>query len=181
MDERIFERILQSFKDVPEVDARAKIGSRAFVIVLINAVVNDTGKRGIASMWRTLIGSLGETFARSTFWQRLSSKPLTEILSQFIWKFVDGLSSEIAINPDILTKIGVTAVFIHDSSSVTLPHSAKKDFPAPCSSMIKASIKWHLCLNIFIGIASWFCLTDATTHDRLGVPPLKMLQDGLII
>ena len=181
MDASIFERILQSFKDVPEVDARAKIGPRAFVIALITAVVNDTGKRGIASLRRTFIGSLGETFARSTFWQRLSSKRLTEILSQVIRKLVDGLSSEIAINRDILAKLGVTDVFIHDSSSVTLPHSAKKDFPAPRSNVIKASIKWHLCLNLFTGIPSWFCLTDARTHDRLGFPPLKMLKGTLIV
>jgi hypothetical protein len=130
---------------------------------------------------RTLIGSLGESVARSSFWQRLGSKRLTGILSQVIKQLVNSLSSEIAINRDILAKIGVTDVFIHDSSSVTLPPSAKKDFPAPRSNVIKASIKWHLCLNLFTGMASWFILTDGTTHDRLGFPPLKMLKGALII
>jgi hypothetical protein len=115
------------------------------VIALITAVVNDTGKRSIACLRRTLIGSLGETIARSTFWQRLSSKRLTEILSQIIRQLVDDLSSEIAINRDILAKLGVTDVFIHDSSSVTLPPSAKKDFPDPRSNVIKSAIKCKHC------------------------------------
>jgi hypothetical protein len=171
MDASIFERILQSFKDVPEVDTRSKIGSRAFVIALITAVVMDSGKRSIASLRLSLIGNLEETLARSTFWQRLSSERLTEILSQVIRKMVDGLSKEITINRSILNKLGVSNLFVHDSSSITLPPGAKKDFPAPRSNVIAAAIKWHLCLNLFTGVADWFCLTDATTHDRLGLPP----------
>lgn len=181
MDASILSRIRQSFNDTPDDDARAKIGPRAFLIALMMAMVNDSGQRTIAGLRRQIISSLNETIARSTFWQRLSSKRLTDTLSHTIRRLVGELAGSLSINQDILAKIGVANVYLHDASSVTLPSGAKSDFPAPRSNVIPAAIKWHLCLNLFSGIGEWFCLTDAKTHDRNGFPPLGILKGALII
>lgn len=181
MDASILSRIRQSFIAIPEEDERAKIGPRGFLIALVVAMVSDSNGRSIANLRRQLMSSLGAALARSSFWQRLSSKRLTSFLSGGIRDLVQNLAGKLSINQDILAKLGVTGVYLHDSSSVTLPKGAKADFPAPRSNVIPAAIKWHLCLNLFSGIGEWFCLTEATCHDRNIFPPLEMLKGALII
>ena len=181
MDASILSKIRQSFLDIPEHDNRASIGPREFLIALITAMVNDSGQRSLANLRRQLMSSLGASLARSSFWQRLSSKRLTSFLSQCIRQLVTRLAGSLSINAEIAGKLGVKGVYLHDSSSITLPKNAKRDFPAPRSNVIPAAGKWHLCLNLFSGIGEWFCVTEATCHDRLVFPPFAMLRGMLII
>ena len=181
MDASILSRIRQSFLGVPEEDGRASIGPRLFLIKLIMAMVNDSNRRSLANLRRQLLASVDGGLARSSFWQRLSSRRLTKFLTQTIRQLVAGLAGKLSVNADILGKLGVRSVYLHDSSSITLPKKARGHFPAPRNNVIPAATKWHLCLNLFSGIGEWFCLTEATCHDRNGFPPLEMLKGALII
>lgn len=179
MDASILAGIRQSFITVPEKDERAKVGPRAFLIALVVAIVTDGNGRSIANLRRQLNSSLGVLLARSSFWQRLSSKRMTSFLCHAIRDLVQNLGGKLRINQDILEKLGVRAVYLHDSSSVTLLDGAKGDFPAPRNNVAPAALKWHLCLNLFSGIGEWFSVTEATCHDRNVFPPLKMLKGAL--
>ncbi len=181
MQDSIFPSIRQAFSHVPEDDSRANIGPRMFIIALITAMVADGRKRSIASLRRNIASSTGLFLARSSFWQRLSSKRLTNFLMKTIRELVLNLAAELNTGTGILVKLGVKAVYLLDSSSATLPKGARKDLPAPRSNVIKASAKWHLCWNLFSGVSEWFCISDGKVHDRNGFPPLKMLKGALII
>lgn len=181
MDATILPRIRQVFLAIPEIDERAKIGPQAFLIALITAMVSDTKTRTIADLRRQAMALLGEGIARSSYWQRLGSKRLTGFLTQTIRGLVAGLAGNFGINEGILEKLGVTGIYLLDASSVSLPNKARKDFPAPRTNVVPAAIKWHLCMNLLSGIGEWFCLTEATCHERNIFPPLKMLRGRLII
>jgi hypothetical protein len=58
-----------------------------------------------------------------------------------ICTLVKDLSRQVSVNTDILAKLGVDNVFLLDSTSITLPKSAKENFPAPRSNVISAAIK----------------------------------------
>ena len=74
MNASTLDTVRQSFLHIPENDTRSKVGPRSFVIALITAMVDDSPHRSIANLRRQFISSLGESLARSSFWQRLSSK-----------------------------------------------------------------------------------------------------------
>lgn len=181
MDATILSQIRQVFLSIPEKDERAKIGPRAFLIALITAMVTDSKSRSIANLRRQTMALLGESIARSSYWQRLGSKRLTFFLAQSIRGLVAELAGKFDINEGILKKLGIKGIFLLDASSVTLPNKASKEFPAPRNNVVPAAIKWHLCMNLLSGIGEWFCLTEATCHERNIFPPFKMLRGSLII
>ncbi len=181
MNASTLDTVRQSFMHIPENDTRSKIGPRSFVIALITAMVDDSPHRSIANLRRQFASSLGQILARSSFWQRLSSKRLTSFLTQSIREIVSKIAVELDVAIDILSILGVKAVYLIDSSSVTLPKDAKGDFPAPRSNVIPAAVKCHFCWNLLSGVGQWCCITDGTTHDRKGFPPINMLKGALII
>ena len=181
MKASILVAIRQSFLHVPDSDGRSKIKPRAFIVALITAMASDSPKRSIANLRRQFMSSLGIVIARSSFWERMATKRLSDFLAQSIRELVAKMATDLNIGGEILGKLGVLRVFLLDSSSITLPPGAKTDFPAPRNNVIPAAIKWHLCWNLFSGIGEWCCLTEAKTHDRKVFPPFEMLKGSLII
>ena len=91
---------------------------------------------------------------------------------------MDKFSSNILERKDILKKLGVVAILMIDSSTITLKDNAEKRFPGTGS---KAGIKWHGCFNALSGVMEWFQLTPSSTNDRKCFPDLALLKDKLII
>ena len=181
MKTSILVSIRQSFLHVPDSDGRSKIAPRAFIIALVTAMAVDSPKRSIANLRRQFMSSLGMVIARSSFWERMATKRLSDFLAQSIRELVARMAGDLEIDREILGKLGVLGIFLLDSSSITLPKSAKDDFPAPRNNVVPAAVKWHLCWNLLSGIGEWCCLTEAKTHDRKVFPPLEMLKGSLII
>ena len=61
---------------------------------------------------------------------------------------MDKFSSNILEGKDLLKKLEVSAIWIIDSSTITLRDDARKRFPGTGS---KAGIKWHACFNALSG------------------------------
>lgn len=80
MDSNLLYRIKQCFGVVPEDDARADIGPRAFIVTMIFSFLRDRGERSFANLRRNLIAETGEFIARSTFWKRLATKRCQTLL-----------------------------------------------------------------------------------------------------
>ncbi len=94
---------------------------------------------------------------------------------------VQSVSCKLAISKDLLNFLGVSAILLIDSSSSSLPKTAKNNFPAPRNNVAPAAIKLHLCFDLFKGAVDGFQLTAATSHDRKSFPPLSSLLGKLII
>ncbi len=181
MDATILPVIRQCFQHIPNSDNRSSISPRAFLVSLVTALVTDSRKRSIACIRRQMMADLSATFARSSFWERLSTERLKKALIGIIPKLATKLAHDFGVTSDILSKLGVNGIFLLDSSSITLPHQARLHYRAPRSNVIKSAIKWHLCWNIFSGTSDWFCLSEATVQDRLGFPPFDLLKEALVI
>ena len=91
---------------------------------------------------------------------------------------MDKFSSNILEGKDLLKKLEVSAIWIIDSSTITLRDDARKRFPGTGS---KAGIKWHACFNALSGVMEWFRLTPSSTNDRKCFPDRVLLKNKLII
>ena len=87
-------------------------------------------------------------------------------------------NSNILEGKGLLKKLGVKAIWIIDSSTITLQDNAKKRFPGTGA---KAGIKWHACFNALSGVMEWFRLTPSSTNDRKCFPNVALLENKLII
>jgi len=176
----IIKKIEQAFQVIPERDARALIGPKEFLINFIFSYFQDRGTKSLASIRRSMSALTGRQIAPSSFWERLSTNRLKNLLSKVVSSLLVSLGTTIGVGSELLNILGVTGILLLDSSSSSLPTRAKKDFPAPRNNVAPAAIKLHLLFNLFGGI-DWFDLSEAKMHDRKGFPPLNLLRNKLII
>jgi hypothetical protein len=177
----ILESIRIHFNSLPAQDERTLISPLNFVAALIFSLPADLGKRSLASLRRGVIGLTGASISRGTFWERVATKRLQQMLMFLACSLMSCLGARLAIGRDILGDLGITALYILDSTSVTLPKNAHDKFPAPRSNVVPAAIKWHALFDFFSGSVAWFDLSAATVNDRKGFPPLEILPKGALI
>jgi len=78
----------------------------------------------------------------------------------------------------ILNQLGVCAIYIIDSTTITLPAWAAKYFRGTGSA---AAIKWHTCIDVMQGTLCWNQITSGRTHDRKCFPDIIGLVGRLVI
>ena len=88
------------------------------------------------------------------------------------------LTASVTTGHQILQPLGVTAIWLVDSSSITLWASAKNRFPGTRTA---AGIKWHAGFDLLAGMLTWFQLTPTKTHDRKCFPAVELLKGKLVI
>jgi hypothetical protein len=125
-----------------------------------------------------MMSNLDKSISRSAFWERLSGNRLKKILYDLISELMVQLSASVQLNADILKQLGVTAIKLVDSTSITLSAKAKNTFPG---TRTKASIKWHASTDLLSGLLSWFQLTPGKRHDRTCFPDFASLKGTLVI
>ena len=165
-----------------KVDGRANVQSMDFIAALICKYgEKDARIRSLSCLRKTVMALTGIKFTRGGFWERMATKKLTRQLQLLLVSLMTEICLQLDIGKTILKSLGVSKIFLLDSSSSTLPEGASDEFPAPRSNVIPAAIKVHGLLDLFGGLLRWFDLTPATTHDRKGFPPLDLLIGTLII
>jgi hypothetical protein len=177
----ILKKVEQVFEFIPVRDARALIGPKEFLVHFIFSFFQDRGSKSLATIRRSMSALTGHLIAPSSFWERLSTKRLMNLLSRVVSSLLASLGETIGIGGELLKILGVTDVLLLDSSSSSLPNRAKSDFPAPRNNVAPAAIKMHLLFNLLGRSIDWFDLSQATMHDRKGFPPLSLLRKKLII
>jgi len=180
--EKFLEDTRERFQSIPSIDARAKVGTGSLISLLVFFFSRDRGNvRTLDSIRLFVQKTLKISLSRGGFWERLATNKLREILETFTCSMVQSLSFKLLISKDLLKLLGVSTILLIDSSSSTLPKSAKNNFPAPRNNVAPAAVKLHLCFDIFKGAIDWFQITEATSHDRVNFPPLSSLVGKLII
>ena len=177
----ILEAIKQRFQCLPEVDNRAKVGPLEFISALVTSLIKDGRLRTLSNLRRGVISLTGINLERATFWERLATGRLLELLTCLVFELMVELGRRHGVTSALLTSLNVKSVFILDSTSSSLPKKARKLFPAPRKNVVPASIKFHALYDLFGATLKWFDLTPATTHDRKGFPPLDLLKGCLIL
>jgi len=173
--------VKQCFQEIPEQDSRAKVGPYDFVVALIFSLMKDSHKRSLETLRRSVQSITNQNLCRSTFWERLATKRLQKFLQLLVGRLIQKMGNTFSIGEKLLGLLGVSAILLLDSSSNTLPKDAKDEFPAPRKNVVPASIKLHLCFDLFRGAVSWFAMTEAKSHDRNSFPPIESLIGKLII
>jgi len=80
----ILEAIKQRFHCLPEKDSRAKIGPLTFVAALVTCFTNNGRGRTIASLRNAVATATGTHLDRGTFWERLATDRLQELLTYLV-------------------------------------------------------------------------------------------------
>lgn len=177
-----FEKIKEIFLVYsPKGDARTKIEPLNFIAAFVFCLVVDENRKSLASIRRKLMELTSQKITRSTFFDRISTQRLKKALERILSSLMTTFSNQLEAGEKILEALNIKKLLILDSTSCGLPKEAKDKFPAPRNNVCPAGIKSHVLLNPFSGVFEWFKLTPATTHDRKGFPPLKLLKGALII
>lgn len=164
---------------IPTKDARTTAATHLeFVINLVFCFLGDSKTFALESMRRAMMSHLNKPISRSAFWERLSRNRLKKSLLNLIEELMLKLATSYQVNETILKQLGVTAIELVDSSSITLSANVRHVFPG---TRTKASIKWHAGVNLLTGLLAWFQLTPGKAHDRTCFPDVASLKGKLVI
>ena len=165
-------------KIVPSQDARTTINPLEFIVCLVFCYLGDSKTFALEAIRRFMKAALDKEISRSAFWERLAGDRLKNHLRRVVAELMVTLTSPITRGGQLLKQLGVTDIWLHDSSSITLWASAKEHFPGTRTA---AGIKWHASFDLLRGMLTWFQLTPTATHDRNCFPPVELLKGKLII
>ena len=165
-------------KIVPSQDARTTINPLEFIVCLVFCYLGDSKTFALEAIRRFMKAALDKEISRSAFWERLAGDRLKNYLRHVVAELMVTLTSPITRGGQLLKQLGVTDIWLHDSSSITLCASAKEHFPGTRTA---AGIKWHGSFDLLRGMLTWFQLTPTATHDRNCFPPVELLKGKLII
>jgi len=165
-------------KIVPSQDARTTINPLEFIVCLVFCYLGDSKTFALEAIRRFMKAALDKEISRSAFWERLAGDRLKNYLRRVVAELMVTLTSPITRGGQLLKQLGVTDIWLHDSSSITLCASAKEHFPGTRTA---AGIKWHGSFDLLRGMLTWFQLTPTATHDRNCFPPVELLKGKLII
>ena len=140
--------------------------------------LGDTKKPSLEELRRGIMSHLSKPISRSSFWERLSRKRLFFFLEQILSELMKQLTVPLFSKEQILNQLGVCAIYIIDSTTITLPAWAAKYFRGTGSA---AAIKWHTCIDVMQGTLCWNQITSGRTHDRKCFPDIIGLVGRLVI
>jgi hypothetical protein len=160
-------------KIVPSQDARTTINPLEFIVCLVFCYLGDSKTFALEAIRRFMKAALDKEISRSAFWERLAGDRLKNQLRRVVAELMVTLTSPITRGGQLLKQLGVTDIWLHDSSSITLCASAKEHFPGTRTA---AGIKWHGSFDLLRGMLTWFQLTPTATHDRNCFPPVELLK-----
>jgi len=173
------EVLKQSFeKVIPSQDARTTVTPLEFVVCLVFCYLGDSKTFALEAIRRFMKAQLGRHLSRSAFWERLAGDRLKTHLRAVVAELMVALAVGITSGHQLLKMLGVTAIWLVDSSSITLWRRAQKQFPGTRTA---AGIKWHAGFDLLTGLLTWFQLTPTKTHDRKCFPEVKQLTGKLVL
>lgn len=165
-------------KVIPTKDARTVINPLEFTVCLVFCYLGDSTTFALEAIRRFMKAHLNKEISRSAFWERLSRDRLKNCLRGVVAELMVTLTSSVTIGHQLLKQLGVTAIWVVDSSSITLWARAENRFPGTRTA---AGIKWHTAFNVLTGMMTWFQLTPTATHDRKCFPEVTLLKGKLVI
>lgn len=168
-----------SFKAViPKQDQRTNIPHLEFICGLVFCFCGDSKTFSLEAIRRFMKTTFNKEISRSAFRERLSRNRLKNILKKLIAQLVVDLSSNALFGAKMLLQLGVSAIWLIDSSSITLWDGGKEDFPG---TRTNAGIKWHACFDLLSGAMTWFDTSPTSVNDRKRFPDIRSLVGKLII
>ena len=165
-------------KSVPSQDGRTTINPLEFIICLVFCYLGDSKTFALEAIRRFMKATLNKEISRSSFWERLAGDRLKNYLRRVVAELMVTFMSPLTRGHQLLKQLGVTDIWLHDSSSITLCASAEEHFPGTRTA---AGIKWHASFDLLRGMLTWFQLTPTATHDRNCFPAVELLKGKLII
>ena len=127
----ILEQLRQCFIDViPKTDARTVILPLEFVINIIFCYLGDTECVSLEAILWIMKSQTEKNVKKSSFWERLSRKRLKKLLRACVSRLLMQLgNTAIICGKGLLKQLGVTDIYLIDSTTFTLWDGAKDDFP----------------------------------------------------
>lgn len=165
-------------KVLPNKDSRTNTSPLEFVVSFVFCYLGDSKTFSLEAIRREMKTNLDQDIGRSAFWERLSRERLKKFLRKIVSELMSSLATSVSLGSNISSQLGVTDIWVIDSSTITLKDGAKKAYPGTGTA---AGIKWHACFSLPTGVMKWFQLTPSSTHDRKCIPDIKQLSGKLTI
>ena len=177
---QILNSLRDSFKFIDTKDKRSKLAPLEFVSALVFSV-GQSRVMSLSGLRRSVGGLSGTVLSRSSFWERLATQRLHRLLNQLIASLMRRLIAPVAVGRTLLDKLGVSGIYILDSTSITLPNRASTHFKGSRKNL-PAALKWHALLDLVEGKVKWFELAPARIQDRNFFPSLDLFpKQSLLI
>ena len=120
----------QCFRQVlPEQDGRCVLSPLDFVTGLVFCFLSDTKSFGLEAIRRFMIGRFEVSMSKGAFWERLSGQRLNAQLHEVLAQLMTRLSAQAVVGEKLLKGLGVSAIYLIDSSSVSLWDGASETHP----------------------------------------------------
>ena len=169
----------QTFRQVlPAQDGRCVLSPLDFVTGLVFCFLGDTKSFGLEAIRRFMIGRFEVSISKGAFWERLSGQRLNAQLHEVLAQLMSRLSAQAVVGEQLLKGLGVSTIYLIDSSSVSLWDGASETHPG---TRTWAAIKWHACIDLLSGQTRWFKLSAGSTNDRQCFPPLEAWAGKLLM
>ena len=175
--------IFKDLKNSP--DGREKVPMNDFVKALIFSLTNTqtAGARfSINAFRQTVCGHLKKNLARSTFWEKLASKKLSESLETVLHTLVESTPLLDGFK-ELMDVVKVSDIILTDSSINSLDPAAAFYFPGTFPVKNSASIKLHNLFSLRLGNFVDFRASAGADHDFKHFPfeCMPYLKNKLLI
>ena len=169
----------QSFCQVLSAsDGRTSLSPLEFVTGIVFCFLSDTKSFGLESLRRFLMAQHQVSISKGAFWERLAGEALKAQMYAVLAQLMKRLASTAIVGESVAKQLGVSGIYLIDSSSVSLWDGIKEKYPGTWTT---AAIKWHACVDLLRGQVSWFELSPGCTNDRQCFPPLEHIAGKLLI
>jgi len=116
-------------KVLPNKDSRTNISPLEFVVSFVFCYLGDSKTFSLEAIRREMKTNLDQDISRSAFWERLSRERLKKFLRKIVGELMSNLATSVSLGSNILSQLGVTDIWVVDSSTITLKDGAKNDYP----------------------------------------------------
>ena len=148
-------------------------------VALVTSFSTCTKKRSIADAYRHFIDLTSKKISRSSFWERLANKKLSEFLHMAVLNYSFNMQQKALSTRSWLSTF--TDVFIYDASPIRLPDVLAKLFPGNRTNHSPACIKLSALYQLSTRAIRWLKVAPQKKHDSKILPDLQQLKGALFL
>lgn len=175
----IIETMRKCFKNVlpNELKTGQKLTTLSLVTILTFFFQGNTNGFSIENIRMAFVTYLNIKLAKSTLWERLASRPLSDALMALVQELITNIMVKSLRGKKILKKLKIKKMVIIDSSSISLWDCVAKNFPGTWTT---AGIKLHACFDVMTGKMEWYETSPSSESDHKHFPTIKSFITGTL-
>jgi hypothetical protein len=178
-ESNILEVIRECYRKV--LPNKLKIGQKLTMLGLVTVLVlffqGDRAGFSLENIRMALVTFLNLKLGKSSLWERLASRPLSNALIFLMKKLMANLVVKSMRGAKLLKKLKISKIVMIDSSTISLWDCVAKIFPGTWTT---AGIKLHACFNVMDGKMEWCETSPSSESDHKHFPNINIFVKGTL-